>query len=146
MQCVKVRQNQKQIGEPQILQKKRTDKRICFVCFFAFHSKQNKSVGSFLTRIYGVPILLLVLSGLYLGKIYCRDFTKICGLLRIYELYLEISISSSSSRNFQVLNRQNKLIETISIFWSLIYQNLVLIVIKFWKFRYLVIIKMVLIR
>ena len=37
-----------------------------FVCFFAFHSKQNKFVPSFFGRIYGAPILLLVSSDLYL--------------------------------------------------------------------------------
>ena len=32
------------------------NKRICFVCFFAFHSKQNKFVRSFFGRIYGASI------------------------------------------------------------------------------------------
>ena len=39
-----------------------------------------------------------------------------------------------------------KFIETISIFWSLIFQNLVLMVLKFWKVKYLVLIKEVLMR
>ena len=40
------------------------NKWICFVCFFAFHDKQNKFVRSFFGRIYGVPNLLSVLSDL----------------------------------------------------------------------------------
>ena len=43
--------------------KKQTNK-IHFVCFFAFLSKQNKFVRLFFGRIYGKPILLLVLSDL----------------------------------------------------------------------------------
>ena len=39
-------------------------KRICFVCFFAFHSKKKKSVPLFFGRIYGAPKLLSVLSDL----------------------------------------------------------------------------------
>ena len=44
--------------------KKQTNERICFVCFVAFHSKQNKFVNSVFGRIYGAPILLLVSSDL----------------------------------------------------------------------------------
>ena len=42
--------------------KKQTNKQICFVCFFAFHNKQNKL---FLGRIYGIPKLFSVLSDFY---------------------------------------------------------------------------------
>ena len=44
--------------------KKRTNEQICFVCFFAFHDKQNKLVRLFFGRIYGGPKLLMVLSDL----------------------------------------------------------------------------------
>ena len=37
---------------------------ICFVCFFAFHGKQNKFVRLVFGKIYGVPKLLLVLFDL----------------------------------------------------------------------------------
>ena len=42
----------------------KTNKQICFVCFFAFHGKQNKFVRLFFGWIYGAPKLLLVLSDL----------------------------------------------------------------------------------
>ena len=44
--------------------KKRTNERICFVYFFAFHCKQNKFVHLFFGRIYSAPKPLLVLSDL----------------------------------------------------------------------------------
>ena len=43
----------------------KTNKWISFVCFFAFHGKQNKFVRLFFGRIYGPPKLLLVLSDLW---------------------------------------------------------------------------------
>ena len=39
-----------------------------------------------------------------------------------------------------------KIIKTISIFWSLIFQTPVLMVLKFWRVKYLILIKVVLIR
>ena len=39
-------------------------KQICFVCFFAFHGKENKFHCLFFGRIYGVRKPLSVLSNL----------------------------------------------------------------------------------
>ena len=44
------------------------------------------------------------------------------------------------SRTIQYLVNSPKIFETISIFWSLIFQDLVPMVLKFWKVKYLYII------
>ena len=40
----------------------KSNRRICFVCFFTLHGKQIKFVRSFFGRIYGSPICFLILS------------------------------------------------------------------------------------
>ena len=86
--------------------------RICFVCFFAFLSKQNKFVRWLFWRINGAPILLFVSSDLqcprrltlnlgFSGKEQVLLLTKICEKKVSYRPYWSLqgrSRTSSSAR------------------------------------------------
>ena len=51
----------------------------------------------------------------YIGQIYGGDFTKNCGLLRIYELYLNLNSLTDSSWNYHVqIEKPSRLDKTMS--------------------------------
>ena len=76
----------------------KTKEQICFVCFFAFHGKQNKLICSFFGRIYGEPKLLLVFSNLQVND---KTISKI---LQIFVAFLEkLNLNEVNRETFSFL-------------------------------------------